>query len=201
MILKAYPPRMTPEQFEEWDEETGFELIDGIVRESERGTESGSIGGRILYFLTAIVIKSRLGEVLNPNGLYQCFPQYPERVRKPDVSFIQQSRLPEGRVPRGICRVAPDLVVEVISPNDRYEDVEEKVADYLDAGVPLIWVVTPKTRTVLVYQNNGTATRLKDTDTITADPVIPGVSVLIADFFPNPRETPATDDTPAPAVS
>ena len=116
------------------------------------------------------------------------------------MSFIFQSRLPDGLLPRGMCKVRPDFVVEVVSPNDTYEEVEEKLADYFDAGVPLIWVVTPKTRTVLVYQADGTARRLRDADDLTADPVVPGFRVRIADLFPNPPEPPADAAPTAPAA-
>ncbi len=203
MILKAYPPRMTPEQFEEWSDSRGFELIDGIVMGKNMGTESSSIGGRIFGHLWVVVTTDKLGEVLNPEAMYECFPNNPKQVRKPDVSFIRMDRLPGGRVPRGICKVRPDLAVEVVSPNDSYEGIEEKLADYFDAGIPLIWVVTPKTRTVLVYQADGTAKRLRDTDDLTADPVIPGLCVRIADLFPNPPEPVAatTPTEPPPATT
>jgi len=198
MILKAYPPRMTPEEFEELPDSQGLELIDGIVREKNMGTENGAIQTRISHFLSAVVLPSKLGEVIDPEGMYQCFPTRPKRVRKPDISFIRMDRLPDGRVPVGICRVRPELAVEVVSPNDTYEEVEEKLADYFDAGVPLIWVVTPKTRTVLVYHSDGTGRRLRDSDDLTADPVIPGFRVRIADLFPNPPEPPPADPAVAP---
>jgi Uma2 family endonuclease len=186
MILKAYPPRMTPEQFEEWSDSRGFELIDGIVKEKNMGTENAAIQTRISYYLNLIVIPGKLGEVIDSEAMYHCFPSRPKQVRKPDVSFILRERLPDGLVPRGMCKVRPDLAVEVVSPNDSYEEVEEKLADYFDAGIPLIWIVTPRTRTVLVYRADGTALRLRDTDDLTADPIIPNFRVRIAELFPNP---------------
>jgi Uma2 family endonuclease len=199
MIVKAYPLRMTPEQFEELSDSQGLELIDGIVREKSMGTENAAIHTLISYYLNALVLPGKLGRVVDAEGMYQCFPRAPKRVRKPDVSFIRLDRLPDGRVPVGICRVRPDLAVEVVSPNDTYEEIDEKLADYFDAGVPLIWVVTPKTRTVLVYQSDGTARRLRDSDDLTADPVLPGFRVRIADLFPNPPlPTNAPDITPVP---
>ena len=201
MILKAYPPRMTPEQFEELRDSRGLELIDGIVQEKNMGTENGAIQSRIGYYLSLVVLPARLGEVLGTDGMYQCFPSRPKQIRKPDVSFVLQARLPDGRVPRGICKFRPDLAVEVVSPNDTYEVVEEKLADYFDAGIPLIWVVTPKTRTVLVYHADGTARRLRDTDDLTADPVVPGFRVRIADLFPNPPEPSAAAPTELPPAS
>lgn len=202
MIVKAYPPRMTPEQFEEWSGSRGFELLDGIVKEKNMGSENGAIQTLISHYLNLVVLPAKLGRILDSEGMYQCFPTHPKRVRKPDISFVRQDRLPDGRVPVGICRFRPDLAVEVVSPNDTYEEVEEKLADYFDAGVPLIWVVTPKTRTVLVYQADGTARRLRDTDELTADPVIADVRIKIADLFPNPPEQPADGPTsPPPAAT
>ena len=186
MIVKAYPPRMSPEQFEELADSRGVELIDGIVTEKPVGTESGSIMVRVSYYLSAVVIPNRLGEVIGNDGRYRCFPTHPDRVRKPDVSFILRERLPGGRVPIGTSEFRPDLAVEVVSPSDNCEDMEERIADYFDAGVPLIWIVTPKTRTVMVYHADGSARRLRDTDDLTADPIIPSFRVRIADLFPNP---------------
>lgn len=196
MNVLARPPRLTPEQFERLSDHRGLELIDGVVREKEMGTESGSIQARISYYLNQIVLPARLGEVIDSEGMYRCFPSHKERIRKPDVSFIRQDRLPGGRVPIGITDVAPDLAVEVISPNDVYESVDEKIADYYDARIPLVWVVSPRSRTVLVYHPDGTARRLRDTDDLTAEPVIPGFRVRIADLFPNPPEPPPANPEP-----
>ena len=203
MIVKAYPPQMTPEQFESLRDSRGLELIDGIVTEKNMGAENAAIQSRVGHYLSAVVLTANIGVVLDSETMYQCFPSRPKQIRKPDVSFVLQARLPDGRVPRGLCKFRPDLAVEVVSPNDTYEVVEEKLADYFDAGIPLIWVVTPKTRTVLVYQADGTARRLRDTDDLTADPVISGVRVRIADLFPNPPEPigDAAPADPAPAAS
>jgi Uma2 family endonuclease len=200
MIVKAVPPRMTPEQFEELSDSQGLELIDGVVKEKNMGSENGVIQTLISHHLNLVVLPGKLGWVLDTEGMYQCFPARPKRVRKPDISFIRRDRLPGGRVPVGICRFRPDLAVEVVSPNDTYEEVEEKLADYFDAGIPLIWVFTPKTRTVLVYLADGTARRLRDSDDLTADPVIPGFRVRIGELFPNPPE-PSDEPVPPPAGS
>ena len=186
---------LTPEEFEFLPDSRDLELIDGTVQEKKMGTESGSISTRIAYFMWAIVLPSQLGEVIGGDGMYRCFPTHPKRVRKPDVSFIRCDRLPEGRVPRGITNIRPDLAVEVISPLDYYYEVDERISDYFDAGIPLIWIVSPQTRTVLVYRPDGTSQRLRDTDYLTADPTIGGFRVRIADLFPNPPES--TDESPS----
>lgn len=200
MSVLALTRRYTPEQFELLPRGArGYELIDGVLREKGMGTESGSINARISHYLNLVVMPARLGEVIDSEGMYRCFPSHPDRVRKPDVSFIRRERLPGGRVPVGITAIRPDLAVEVVSPKDKYYDLDEKVADYFDAGVPLIWVVSPKTQTVLVYNLTDSVRRLRVSDELTANSIIPGFRVKVADLFPNPPgDAPAEDET-APA--
>jgi Uma2 family endonuclease len=201
MTATALAARYTPEEFEELPGTDGYELIDGYLREKKMGQESAAINLRIGHFLALVVMPARLGELFDSESMYRCFPSRPRQVRRPDVSFIRRDRLPGGRVPVGICTVRPDLAVEVVSPGDGYYELDEKVADYFDAGVPLIWVVSPKTRTVLVYHADGAARRLRETDDLTADPVIPGFRVRVADLFPNPPEPASDEPTPEPPAA
>ncbi len=201
MNILARPPRLTPEQFERLPDHQGLELIDGVVKEKAMGCESGAVNARICFYLNQLVIPGRLGHVLDSEGMYRCFPSHPNRLRKPDVSFIRQDRLPNGRVPIGTVTIRPDLAAEVLSPNDECDALEEKIADYFDAQIPLIWVVAPRSRTVLVYHADGSAQRLRDTDDLTADPIVPGFRVRIADLFPNPPESSVSDESTPPAPS
>src|SRR5207244_9383387 len=105
---------------------------------------------------------------------YQCFPQRTGLVRKPDVSFVRRGRLPSGVLPKGWAKIAPDLAAEVVSPKDSYEEVEEKLGDYERAGVPLIWVISPTSRTVMVYRVDGSVGRLREADELSGEDVIPG---------------------------
>jgi Uma2 family endonuclease len=90
---------------------------------------------------------------------YQCFPHDPSVVRKPDVSFIRCGRLPGEVLPMGWGEIPPDLAVEVVSSNDSAGELEEKLDDYQKAGVPLLWVVNLKSRTVMVYGADGSVSR------------------------------------------
>ncbi|MFO0800105.1 MAG: Uma2 family endonuclease [Gemmataceae bacterium] len=197
MNALAHPPRLTAEEFEKLADHKGIELIDGVVKGKNMGSETASINALIAHQLLSVVRPERLGAVMDSEGMYRCFPNKPNRVRKPDVSFILHVRLPGGRVPKGVVSFRPDLAVEVVSPNDTYDEVDEKVADYLSAGVPLVWVVGPATRTVFVYQPDGAVRRLTETDTLTADPVFPGFRVTVADLFPYPLDPVAPEPEPA----
>ena len=85
-------------------------------------------------------------------------------VRKPDASFVKTGRFPGDVLPKGWAKSPPDLVVEVVSPNDLVYKLEEKLNDYRKVGVPLIWVINPESRTVTVYRRDGSISRLQDDD-------------------------------------
>lgn len=73
-------------------------------------------------------------------------------IRVPDVSFVAAGRLAGERPPEGFPDLAPDLAVEVLSPDDRSRDVLDKVGEYLQAGVRLVWVIDPKRRAAATYR-------------------------------------------------
>ena len=137
--------------------------------------------------LGAFIRSRKLGHLFGTDGGYQCFADDPKKVRKPDVSFIRLGRLPEERVPKGYATIAPDLVVEVISPGDVAYEVDEKVEEYLGAGVKLVWVVNPRNQTVLVYRPKGAAlgtiTAVSQGDKISGEDVLPGFEVRVPEFF------------------
>lgn len=124
-----------------------------------------------------------LGWVLDAEGSYQCFPDDRRKVRKPDVSFIRRGRLPEERLPDGHITLAPDLAVEVISPNDTAYEVDTKVQEYLNAGVPLVWVINPHVRTIHIYRADGTVERLPEDAMLTAPELLPDSRFRVADLF------------------
>lgn len=162
-----------------------FELVDGELVELEMSNESSWIAGEIYRRIANCVIENSLGWAFPDNTSYQCFPWEENRVRKPDASFIARGRLPNGPLPVGHCRVAPDLAVEVVSTHDLYVDVEEKVLEYLRAGVQLVWVVTPSTRTVMVHRADASSPlHLTETVELTGDPVLPGFHCRVGDLSP-----------------
>jgi Uma2 family endonuclease len=77
----------------------------------------------------------------------------------------------------------PDLAVEVISPNDTYEEVEVKLNEYLVAGVRLVWVISPESKTIVVRRPDKTAAWLDMTDTLSGEGVVPGFSCPVASVF------------------
>jgi Uma2 family endonuclease len=183
----APPTPITPEELLAMPDSVDYELVDGKLVERNMGCESGFIEIHVALQLGSFVFAGRLGYVMSASASYRCFPDDPNKVRRPDVSFISTGRLPGERLPTGDCLIAPNLVVEVVLPNDFSEEVEQKVQEYLAAGVRLVWVVHPSTRTVRVHRQRssplGITTDLLESDTITGEDVLPGFSCPVASFF------------------
>jgi Uma2 family endonuclease len=177
----------TPDDLLRMEDAVNYELVDGKLVERHMGMESSAIAGQILMLIGLFLRSQARGRVFPPDASYQCFANAPSKVRKPDVSFIRSGRLPGDRIPTGHCPIPPDLAVEVISPNDLAYEVEEKVAEYLEAGVPLVWIVNPPTRSVRIRRPraaaNGPVAELSGDDTITGEDVLPGFSCKVSEFF------------------
>jgi Uma2 family endonuclease len=107
----------------------------------------------------------------------------PDTVRAPDIAFVRTERLPAGELPLGYLRLAPDLAVEIISPSETAEDIQEKVEDYLRAGTSQVWTVYRKTRSVVIHYANGSTSVLRENDSLEGGDLIPGFSVPVAKLF------------------
>lgn len=173
----------TPDDLLAIDDGRVYELVRGALVEKPMGAYSSWVAGVILRYLAGIAEERGLGWVLPPDTGYQCFPNEPQKVRKPDVSLIRRGRLPGERIPDGHIRIAPDLVVEVISPNDRFYEVDAKVSEYLAAGIAVVWVVNPDTRTVQVHHGDYTSERLQASDELTLPELLPEFRCRVADLF------------------
>jgi Uma2 family endonuclease len=129
---------------------------------------------------------------LQADSGYQCFPHDPGLVRKPDVSFVRRGRFPGDVLPKGWATIPPDLAVEVVSPNDRAYELDEKLGDYRKVDVPLVWVIYPESRTVMVYRRDGSVSLLLEDDELSGEDVIPGFRCPIREIFPPRRQSEET---------
>lgn len=195
MTLEAPPQaarqRVTPEELLARPDETNFELVNGELVERKMSFESERIGTNLLGLLWGYCRQHDLGEVNGSGAGFQCFggdDEDPQKVRRPDVSFITASRVPGSFPDRGNCHIVPDLVVEVISPNDLSEEVEAKVDEYLQAGVKLVWVAHPMGKTIRIHRANGTGMRLGVNEEITGEDVIPGFRCPLSQIFRVPQK-------------
>jgi Uma2 family endonuclease len=195
MTTLATKQRYTPEDLLSLPDSKQYELVDGELVERNMGWESSWIGGRLYGFMFVYSESINAGWVAPGDASYQCFPGHPNKVRKPDASFIRLARLPAKERPTGHCRIAPDVAAEVVSPNDFYEDVEEKVDEYLKAGVQLVWVVNPATKSVRVHRADGTVTDLNENQELSGEDIMPGFRCRVADLFVVPEEKTAVPGT------
>ena len=108
----------------------------------------------------------------------------PDTRRRPDVSYWRHDQFPDGIARDGDAAVAAAFVCELIGHDDAAEAVAGRVADHLRAGTPLVWVVHPLARTIRAERPDGAARVYREHDTITAAPVLPGFSVVVAELFP-----------------
>ncbi len=142
------------------------------------------LGARLLVF----VVQHRLGVLFGQGCGYQ-FPGLDGcRLRFPDISLVRKGRLADGRVPGGWVSIPPDLVVESVSPNDTAEDVISKAQVWLDAGVRLVWILYPMSRSVLVMRHGVQGTFLGENDDFDGFEVVPGFVLRVGEIFPTDEE-------------
>ncbi len=190
-------PKLTADELLARPDGEQFELVDGELRET-MSLESSWIAMEIGFLIRQYLETHRLGRVFGEAASYRCFPQDPERVRKPDVSFIRHGRLTQAQFEQGHCRIAPDLAVEVVSPNDLHQDLMGRLDDYFSAGVPLIWVVEPSLKLVTVYENAGRSTNmLRADEELTGGSVLPEFRCPVARLFPQPEPVAAPQSVPS----
>ena len=142
----------------------------------------GMYSSRIVHALRQHVAGHDLGEVFTAEAGFELHPEPEATVRAPDVSFIRKERMPIPPPETGFWPIAPDLVVEVISPTDSAQELQLEVDDYLAAGVRIVWLIYPKTRSAMEFRGSQ-ARRLAATDTLDGGEVVPGLSLSIASLF------------------
>ncbi|MGH7546536.1 MAG: Uma2 family endonuclease [Gemmatimonadota bacterium] len=154
------------------------ELIRGVpVVEELPSSLHGLIANELTYRLTAFVKGGGLGSVFAQDTGFKIWGN-PDTVRGADVAFVARERLTD--VPRrGYLALAPDLVAEIVSPGDRPGEVLEKVADWLDGGTRLVWVIDPARRHCQIFRQDGTTATLGPEETLDGEDVLPGFSLAL----------------------
>ena len=157
-----------------------YELVNGEIVVSPTGMNHSEITVKILRIIAAFLDDHPIGKVFNPDlGIW--FPN--GNLRSPDVTFVRNEKLPEGRTPDTFGEFVPDLAVEVMSPSDRRKFVAAKIEEFLKAGVPIVWLVDPSRQTVTEYRPLSEIKVYSGDDVIHAEPVLPGFSCAISRFF------------------
>ena len=156
------------------------ELVRGELRMMvPPGFEHGRIQNRIGRRLGDLVESRNLGVVVGEIGFV--LARNPDTVRAPDVAFVRSGRV-AGPNP-GYVEGAPDLAVEILSPDDRPGYVRDKVAEWLEAGTGAVWVVDPRDRTVTVHRSRRKAVVLGEADVLRGDSALADFELAVREIF------------------
>jgi Uma2 family endonuclease len=179
----ASPSRLTADEFARQYGGQYVELVDGVVKELPVPfQEHGVVCFKAAFAFGSHVVGNDLGH-LTTNDSFVKTTSDPDRVRGADVCFFSYDRLPKGPVPGGLLEVPPDLVVEVRSPSDGWNDVFIKVGEYLSAGVRVVVVLDMTTRSASVYRKDEFQQIFDNGDSLVIPDVLPGFTVPVAKFF------------------
>ena len=160
-----------------------YELVRGELRKMP---PAGHQHGRV-----AMKVGSRLEVFATENGLGYAYAAEtgfvlasdPDHVRAPDAAFVRRERAEVAATTPGFFPGPPDIAIEVISPNDLYTEVEDKVADYLAAGTVAVVLVDPRRRTVKVHRSSTDTVELAESDTLEVSDVVPGWRMPVREMF------------------
>ena len=156
------------------------ELVDGTLVEKAMGYEQSVVAAAISHILRQFVLQHGLGLVSGADGFFQL----QSSTRGPDVAFVARDRLPEGRMPtQAYPQLAPNLIVEVLSPGNTMAEMARKRMEYFHAGVEVVWMVDCLNRSVAVYTSTSEVRVLDETDTIDGGTAMRGFTSQVADFF------------------
>lgn len=169
-LLRLHPPHKRTE------------LVDGVMLVREpAGFRHGVIAHRLSMLVGAHVVRHGLGSTVAAETGF-ILRRSPDTVRAPDVAFVARDRLPPHDT-RGFAELAPELVVEVLSPDDQPGEVLAKCADWLRAGCRLVWVVDPDRREVRVYRADGSVAVVRERGVVDGEDVLPEFSCTVAEML------------------
>ena len=141
----------------------------------------GKTVSNLLGLLIPFVNRENLGTVGPEIGFR--LSRVPDTLRAPDIAFVAKHREPQGPAAFKFAEIAPDLAVEVLSPEDSASEVLRKTEEYLAAGVRLVWIVDPATQTVTVYRSLDDVRVLIAAQDLDGGDVLPGFRTKIRDIF------------------
>lgn len=176
---------VTAEEFKQIAVDRGglVELVRGeVVDVSRPGAKHGYVCNEIGRRLGNWASSHRAGRVVSNDAGIQT-EHDPDTVRGPDVYFIREERLPDGKLPDGWLEIPPDLCIEVLSPHDRWKEVLEKIDEYFTLGVPEVWVLDPNKQEVHTHLADARAPTVLDVDKELTSEHLPGFSCNVSELF------------------
>jgi Uma2 family endonuclease len=164
------------------DDGNRYEIINGeLVNVGNSGMEHGNIGIFLGGLIEIFVRQHNLGVTCDSST---AFKLKAGNKRSPDISFVSKERLIGlKRIPKGFFEGAPDLVVEIISPGNTFEEIHNKIEEYFESGTKLLWIIHPDEKYVLVYHSPQPDRLLRSNDFLDGEDQIVNFKVLVSDLF------------------
>jgi Uma2 family endonuclease len=182
MVVKQL---VTAEDVWEMPEKPGirYELVAGELSEVPGASLMHAfLAKHVVRLMDSVVEAHDLGVVVGDGAAF-LLRRHPDLLRIPDAAFVSWDRLPDRKLPGGFVYLVPDVAVEIVSPNDRADEINEKVHEYLDAGTRLVWILWPRRRMVSVHEPDRDVRELDVDDYLDGGDVLPGFRILVADIF------------------
>ncbi len=162
------------------DREKQVELVDGEEEiKNMSGAKAGGIalrlGAEIWYFAR----DKQLGRVYGADTMFTVG----KNERMPDVAFVSSKKIPKKGEPLKKWNFAPDIAIEVISPNDVYDKIFDKLNDYFNAGVKQVWLVEPRFERIRIYKSPNESSTLQKDDDLTCEDILPNFKLPLTNIF------------------
>jgi Uma2 family endonuclease len=188
VLQNQSPKEWTAEEFFNSPYSQGFELVKGkivpkgceINPEMPAGALRGYITNRLNKLLSIFVDDNNLGATFAAETGFKLSEKGMHGV---DAAFVSNEKLAQFGIPENFFPAAPDLAVEVISPNNSVDEIQEKIEEYLLAGTKLVWIVYPKQKMIQVYRSSNVINVLREADALDGEEVLPGFQLPLSELF------------------
>lgn len=189
VLEKILPQKMTADEFFNSPFARGFELINGKVVPKGNSFVEEDMPTGALHGVVTDELQSRISQFVRENKLGRVFAAETGfilsegTVRGIDISFVGKDKIAEFGIPEKFFPTAPDLAIEVISPGNTFDEIQDKIEEYLSGGTKLVWIVYPKKKMVQVYRNNNIVNILRESDELSGEDVLPNFTVKLSEIF------------------
>ncbi|NEP07408.1 MAG: Uma2 family endonuclease [Okeania sp. SIO2G4] len=174
---------LTDQEFQALSEDgSHYELINGeVVDMGNSGMEHGNITAYLCGVIELYARPKKLGVTCDSST---AFTFKSGNKRSPDIYFVSKDRLLGlKRLPKGYFQGAPDLAVEVISPNNTFEELHQKIVEYFENNCRLVWVINPDEKSILIYHKPQPDKLLQVADNLDGEDILPGFTLPVTDLF------------------